>query len=188
MQSPLLFSSSSDSRKRALVKLERMENVSPRKYFKRDVGAENHLLEITTATETDDDHHHHHQEEEEEQVIEEEVEPREISSVDREYKTEVAGGVYELVPQEEEEPQNVVVMDEVVDQASAAAYAEPQNYFCDSCKETGLAYEQEILRLREELKQKDSIISSLKNLIGPTRIILPGGGGQVNGGIKDMGN
>lgn len=65
------------------------------------------------------------------------------------------------------------------------------NYFCDSCKESGLAYEQEILRLREELKQKDSIINSLKSLIRTTspasnvttatRIILPGGASVIGG-------
>lgn len=43
-----------------------------------------------------------------------------------------------------------------------------QSYFCDSCKETGNAYEQEILRLREELRRKDTMIKTLKSMMEPS--------------------
>lgn len=115
----------------------------------------------------------------EEEVHEDPLSIQEVTTItNRDYKTEHEG-VFELVQDPEGMQTTVVVMDQPQDdnnaQQSNATYSESHIYFCDSCKDSGLAYEQEILRLREELKQKDAIINSLKSVLGPnTRIIMPG--------------
>lgn len=117
--------------------------------------------------------------EEEEEHEEDPLSIQEVTTIsNREYKTETEG-VFELVQDPEEMQTTVVVMDQPQEDNNAqqnnATYSESHQYFCDSCKDSGLAYEQEILRLREELKQKDAIINSLKSVLGPnTRIIMPG--------------